>query len=87
MREQDVHLETRIPPSHSEMHRGRPISNYCTSHLGIATGDNNRFVRKFWEFPTIDSRWDRLTGTVGESVPYGGRDEVLLWESGAGKTL
>lgn len=61
------------------------LSDYCTAHLGIATGDNNRFVRKFWEFPVLDERWERLTGTVRETVPYGGRDEVLLWEAGAGK--
>jgi hypothetical protein len=60
------------------------LSDYCTAHLGIATGDNNRFARKFWEFSRLDSRWERLTGTVSESVAYGGRDEVLLWESGSG---
>lgn len=86
MREQDVHLGNPNTAIAFRNAQGATyLSNYCTSHLGIATGDNNRFVRKFWEFPTIDSRWDRLTGTVGESVPYGGRDEVLLWESGAGK--
>lgn len=86
VRHQDVHLgNPNTAIAFRNVQGSTYLSDYCTSHLGISTGDNNRFVRKFWEFPTIDDRWDRLTGTVGESVPYGGRDEVLLWESGGGK--
>lgn len=85
-RKQDIHLGNPNSAIAFRNAQGAAyLSDYCTSHLGISTGDNNRFVRKFWEFPMIDDRWDRLTGTVGESIPYGGRDEVLLWESGAGK--
>lgn len=61
------------------------LSDYCTAHLGISTGDNNRFVRKFWEFGVRGQGWERIVGTVSVSTPYGGRSEYLKWEDGAGE--
>lgn len=61
------------------------LSDYCTAYLGISTGDNNRFARKFWEFVNRERGWERIVGTVSVSTPHGGRSEYLKWEDGAGE--
>lgn len=61
------------------------LSDYCTAHLGISTGDNNRFSRNFWEFATQRPGWERIVGTVSTSKPYSGRSEYLKWENGTGE--
>lgn len=61
------------------------LGDYCTAHLGISTGDNNRFARKFWEFEGRGEGWERIVGTVSISTPHGGRSEYLKWENGEGE--
>ncbi|MEN8583129.1 N-6 DNA methylase [Burkholderia sp. RS01] len=61
------------------------LSDYCTAHLGISTGDNNRFARKFWEFARQEPGWERIVGTVSVSSPYSGRSEYLKWQDGTGE--
>jgi hypothetical protein len=61
------------------------LSDYCTAHLGISTGDNNRFARKFWELACQEAGWERIVGTVSISSPYSGRSEYLKWQDGTGE--
>ena len=63
------------------------LSRYASSYKGIATGDLNRFIGKFWEFPLLEGRWSPLQVSVSEHVIYGGRSDVILWESGDGQLL
>ncbi|MGO7170094.1 SAM-dependent methyltransferase [Rhizobium leguminosarum] len=63
------------------------LSQYANSYKGIATGDLNRFIGKFWEFPLEQERWAPLQVSVSENVVFGGRSEAILWDSGNGELL
>jgi hypothetical protein len=61
------------------------LSEYADSYWGLGTGDDVRYVRFFWEVSAIHAEWIRHQGTVARSVPYGGRERILRWASGAGE--
>jgi hypothetical protein len=63
------------------------LSEFANSYKGIATGDLNRFIGKFWEFPLHQKRWAPLQVSVGANVIFGGRSEAILWDSGHGDLL
>lgn len=63
------------------------LSHYASSYKGIATGDLNRFIGKFWEYPMEKDLWAPLQVSVGENVNYGGRSDAIFWESGNGRLL
>ena len=63
------------------------LSEFANSYKGIATGDLNRFIGKFWEFPLQQKRWAPLQVSVSENVIFGGRSEAILWDSGDGELL
>lgn len=64
---------------------GALFSEYASSIQGLATSDDPQFVFGFWEMPVLTSEWKRLQGPVTSTVPYGGRENVLLWEDGKGR--
>ena len=64
---------------------GPLLSTYASSYAGILNGDTARFVRRFWEVPTVGGTWERLQSTVPETMPFGGRESVLRWEKGKGE--
>ncbi len=55
------------------------------SYKGVATGDLERFIHYFWEHSPLESTWAAFQGRVDAPAPYGGREQVLLWESGQGQ--
>jgi hypothetical protein len=61
-----------------------PLGARAGSFVGFQNGDTPRWVRKFWEQPGIGRRWSLFQMPVDLTVPYGGRDSVLLWEEGGG---
>jgi hypothetical protein len=63
------------------------LSQYASSYKGVATGDLNRFIGKFWEYPLERGLWAPLQVSVGENVIYGGRSDAIFWESGNGHLL
>lgn len=52
---------------------------------GTTSGDAPRFRRCFWEVDVTDARWALQCGTVDNSIAFGGREYVLLWENGSGE--
>jgi len=60
------------------------LARYATGYQGIATADYSKFGRCFWEVPSNDSRWSYQQSTVEQTIAYGGREHVLLWEQGRG---
>ncbi len=61
------------------------LSRYAVASQGIPTSDGPLFVRKFWEFSIIRDGWDFHQGTVLETMLYGGREDVILFEDGNGR--
>lgn len=63
---------------------GDDLGLYAKSYHGISTTDYARFGRKFWELGCVTDRWIRQQSTVSVSTPFGGREQVLLWDGGRG---
>ncbi|MGE3876763.1 MAG: SAM-dependent methyltransferase, partial [Parvibaculaceae bacterium] len=59
---------------------GARLSNYCSSFLGLGTGDYAHYGRCFWEFPTEQAGWAFQQATVVTTRPWGGREHVLAWD-------
>lgn len=57
-----------------------PLLKAVASSLqGISPADTARFRRHFWELPEIGV-WVPWQRPVSGSMPYGGRDSVLMWD-------
>ena len=52
---------------------------------GIKTSDDPVFTRKFWEISSLSKDWEFYQSTVDSTVPYGGLEQVVLFESGNGR--
>ena len=52
--------------------------------VGILNGDCERFECCFWE-STCDERWEFEQSTCDYTQPFGGREKVILWDSGNGE--
>ena len=63
------------------------LADYVETSAGIQTGDYPRFGRMFWELAELGDSWSYQQSTVTETVPYGGREHVIRWESGQGELL
>ena len=60
------------------------LQNYAAAYQGIASADWSRFGRCFWEVPAPSVDWKFQQSTVEDTVDFGGREHVLLWEDGRG---
>ena len=59
------------------------LRDFADSRTGTRTSDNPRLLRFFWEHPE-DPSWRMLQSVPSSTTPYGGREQVLLWEHGKG---
>jgi hypothetical protein len=64
---------------------GAVLGTWATAVQGIATGDDGRFRRRFWELPEIACPWQTIQSSVSTTVAYGGRTDVADVE-GASRT-
>lgn len=60
------------------------LERYAAGLQGIASGDNARLRRCFWELWTLTADWTYLQSTPDTTAPYRGREYVILWENGRG---
>ncbi len=60
------------------------LAKYADSYQGITTGDNPRFIANFWEVPQLSKPWTTLQSTGDFSNHFSGREQIFLWEDGAG---
>ena len=51
---------------------------------GIASSDSPRFVRYVWELPRLLAGWRFQQSTVEETTIFGGRQQILFWQTGHG---
>jgi hypothetical protein len=61
------------------------LSEYAECYQGLRTGDKERFVQKFWDFPRLDGNWEPLR-TCGSSSRSGegSNSHTILWQNGRG---
>jgi hypothetical protein len=63
---------------------GKLLQEIASSFKGVATGDLGRFIRFVWEVEVVRRGWELFQGAVSSTMPYGGREQILLWENGKG---
>lgn len=61
------------------------LAKYCSSFLGLGTGDYSHYGRFFWEFPKELSGWAFQQCTVESPMYWGGREHMLAWDREAGR--
>lgn len=66
---------------------GTLLNVHATSHLGICSGDYNRFGRTFWEVDASSDSWAFQQSTVTSSQPFAGLSQVFYWQQGKGDFL
>ncbi len=54
---------------------------------GVVNGDNERWLRNWWEPSSINNRWRFLQQAVRETELFGGRGEVIDWSTGGAGML
>ena len=61
------------------------LSHYADAYKGVATGDIERFLALFWELDDPPkSGFEYLQGPPKGTQPYGGKSQVIMWQSGKG---
>ncbi len=67
-------------------HQGvQMLCDLAKSTEGLSTGDGDRFLRVFWETPSVGDDWEFFHVTADETVAYGGLSEILHWQKGSGE--
>jgi hypothetical protein len=69
----------------SESETTQRLMKFTKSIQGLATSDDPQFTICFWELPAITGGWCGLMGTVLDTIPFGGREQLILWEDGRGR--
>jgi hypothetical protein len=64
--------------------KGQLLSDVAFVVEGLSTGDSDRYVRRFWELNLPNDAWEFFQGPPQNTLPYGGRECLLHWESGQG---
>lgn len=55
------------------------LNTFVTTAQGIKTGDDEFWVRTFWEFPELANSWKPYQTSSELNVPYAGRSLVINW--------
>ncbi|APC47780.1 hypothetical protein BME96_06160 [Virgibacillus halodenitrificans] len=59
-----------------------PLEKYAIPRQGMATGDNSRFLKYFWEFKDLDrNKWKPYSKVIDNSEYYTFYPTVVYWEN------
>jgi hypothetical protein len=53
------------------------LLQYASGYAGTQTGDSLRYVRSFWELPSIDQMWERFQYPPEETALFTGRENLV----------
>lgn len=62
------------------------LARYAHSRTGTRTGDNPRLLHYFWEHQDLVD-WRRVQSVPDSVTEYAGRQKVIYWEAGSGRTM
>ena len=71
----------------AEMAEHEPLATFAKPVQGLTTGDNARFVHKFWEHLTFDGDWVYFQSASEEDETDYGAHSALYWEKGQGEVV
>lgn len=57
------------------------LQDYCECPQGIKTGDDEKWIKKFWEISN-DGHWVYCQSSSKDSNEFGGLEKVIDWSSG-----
>ena len=60
------------------------LGDYARAWQGLVTGDDRRFLSRFWEHPRDTDTWIEILRPPQASAFFTGRDTHLKWERGVG---
>jgi hypothetical protein len=67
-----------------QLRRGTLLSDYASSHKGISTNDDPRFIFALWETPALLDGWEYHQTSVSSNVLYDGYSNIIRYEQGVG---
>lgn len=62
----------------------KALGDYATALAGCTAGDLPRFVKKYWELARRNDSWEFHQSNTTSITDFGGKEEVIHWESGRG---
>ena len=65
----------------SETSKGNIFENFVVSMRGIVSGDNDRWVRKYWEIPVLYEGWKTLQSTPQTTKYFSGKEHIIDWRN------
>lgn len=68
----------------SEVDEKRLLGAYARAWQGLVTGDDNRFLRCFWEVSWLPDVWSPIQRPPDRTEHFTGRSQLLRWDSGVG---
>jgi hypothetical protein len=60
------------------------LRDFADCFQGTTTGDNSRFILKFWELPSIGREWTSFQGAPEDPLYVTACEHILRWEEGKG---
>lgn len=60
------------------------LLDFADCFQGTTTGDNSRFILKFWELPSIGKKWTCFQGAPENPLYVTACEHILRWEDGDG---
>jgi hypothetical protein len=79
--EQEKQLENPDARVALEEVQGKLLEDYAFSYKGITTGDDPKFRRTFWDFPTIPSSFKFFQSTINNCKNFGGCESLVWFEA------
>jgi len=70
--------------SFSEINSQSLLGKHVRSLAGVDSGDSQRFMFRYWEHPRLLDGWIYQLNSVNDTIEYGGRENILLFENGHG---
>ena len=58
------------------------LEQHAISPRGVVNGDQDLWLRFFWEVPRVEARWRWLQSAVMTTVMFGGRERIIDWATG-----
>ncbi len=58
------------------------LEQHAISPRGVVNGDQDLWLRFFWEVAHVEARWRWLQSAVRASVIFGGRERIIDWSTG-----
>ena len=71
--------------THDVDHETANLSGFASTLHGQNAGDNQRFIKFFWETQYLKPAWEFYQNAPEAGDPFSGRESIVLWEQECGR--